>query len=100
MKDQSFHRKGNRIIASNITIISSPTNKSTICNKPSCTTAENAAFEIFISNKSWGIMIGNPIIAINAACCWALAAIAARNIADVSPATHLSLLALVFVWTG
>lgn len=36
--------------------------------------------ESFINNISWGIIIGNPNMAMMAAFCWALAAMAARNV--------------------
>ncbi len=63
-----------------ITIMSNPANNIIICHKPSCTTEAKADSDIFISNINCGMMIGNPMIAINAACCCALAAMAAKKV--------------------
>lgn len=76
---QSFQRNGNNITASNIIIMSSATSNSTVVNEM-VRTGLNAAAESFINNNNWGMMRGNPRIAMMAAFCCARAAIAARNV--------------------
>ncbi len=63
-----------------MTNISKPTSIMTSCHNPACITAENAAVDIFMRIKSWGMIMGKPIMAISAACCCALAAMAARKV--------------------
>ncbi len=57
-------------IKSNITCIGTPSRK----------ISENAVLDSLTSNKSCGIMMGNPSIAISDACCMALDAIAAKRV--------------------
>lgn len=59
---------------------SKPMSKKTICPSPACITDEKAMAAIFISSNNWGIIIGKPKMAISAACCCALAAIAAKKV--------------------
>ena len=76
---QSFHRNGNRITASIITRTSSIT----INNKVEAAIPVLSLKTVFancINSINWGIMIGKPSIAIIAAFCCALAAIAERNV--------------------
>ena len=79
--NQSFHKKGKSMMESAITIISSPTIRKDSCSSAdSLNTSPNAAFDSRISSSNWGIINGNPIMAINAAFCCALAAIAANKV--------------------
>ncbi len=69
------------MIANAITIISKPISSKNICNNaPSLNTSPKADFESFINSISCGIINGKPRIAITAAFCWALAAIAAIKV--------------------
>lgn len=47
---------------------------------PSLKTSENAALLNLINKSNWGKITGKPKIAINAAFCWALAAMALINV--------------------
>ncbi len=59
---------------------SNPTNEYTNCIHPSIITSLKAGTDIFINNSICGIMRGKPSIAINAADCCALAAMAAKKV--------------------
>lgn len=62
-------------------IISSPIRRKTICDKaPSLNISPNADFDNRINNNSWGMMIGNPKIAISAAFWLAFSAMAAKKV--------------------
>src|SRR5687768_3043427 len=76
---QSFHKNGKRIIAKNMTRISSATNNNTVVRG---ITDEklNTALDNCISNNSCGMIRGKPSIAMIAAFCCAFAAMAARNV--------------------
>lgn len=77
---QSFHKNGKRIIA-RTTIITSKAARSKMINvNPLCNTLENAMFDKRINNNSCGMINGKPMIAINAALCWARAAMAAKKV--------------------
>ena len=79
--NQSFHKKGNRMMESAITMISNPTiSKESWSSAVSLNISPNAAFESRMSRSNWGIINGNPIMAINAAFCCALAAMAANKV--------------------
>src|ERR1051326_1625691 len=76
---QSFHKKGKRITANKITMASRAINNKTVETGKDIVSL-NGAFDKRISNKSWGIIRGQPSMAIIAAFCCALAAIAARKV--------------------
>ena len=59
---------------------SNPIKEYTSCAQPSNNTSLKAGTEIFISNNICGMIIGKPRIAIKAADCCALAAIAAKKV--------------------
>ena len=59
---------------------SNPTKEYTSWFQPSITTSLKAGMDIFINNNTCGIIIGKPNIAIKAADCCALAAMAARKV--------------------
>lgn len=63
-----------------IIITSKPNNKRIICHKPPCTIVAKATEADFDNNNSCGTITGNPIIAIKAADCSALAAMAAKKV--------------------
>ena len=79
---QSFHKKGKRIRARSITNTSEVT-KINILAKGIVAVFENTVPHIFINTSNWGIIIGNPNIAIIAAFCCAFAAIAARKVKTI-----------------
>src|SRR6185436_7609995 len=56
---QSFHKKGKRMTARRITIISNASNNKTVLIGIVIEEVK-AALDSFISNKSWGKMSGNP----------------------------------------
>ena len=64
--------------------ISNATSSKVICQRPDCSTEEKAILATLLSKSSCGVIIGKPIIAIKAACCCALAAMAARKV-NVNP---------------
>ena len=76
----SFHKKGKRITASTTIKTSNATNNKVICQKPFCIMDEKATPAALFNNNSCGVMMGKPIIAIKAAPCCALAAMAAKNV--------------------
>ena len=69
------------MMESAITIISNPTiSKESWSSAVSLNTSPNAAFESRMSSSNWGIIKGNPMMAISAAFCCALAAMAANKV--------------------
>ena len=68
------------MIARATTKISRPASNSTICSRPPCITSEKTILDIFISSINCGIISGNPIMAISAAFCCALAAMADKKV--------------------
>ena len=69
------------MMESAITMISNPTiSKDSWSSAPSLNTSPNADFESRISSSNCGIIKGNPMMAINAAFCCALAAMAASKV--------------------
>ena len=59
---------------------SNPTNEYTNCTHPSIITSLKAGTDIFINNSICGMIRGKPSIAIKAADCCALAAMAAKKV--------------------
>lgn len=59
---------------------SKASNSKVICQKPFCMIEEKATPATLFNNNNCGVMMGKPMIAIKAAPCCALAAMAARKV--------------------
>lgn len=65
---QSFQRKGKRMMARVMTMMSRPMRRDIIPEAPPCKVPK-AALEILLSSISWGMMMGKPRMAMSAALC-------------------------------